>query len=148
MKRKAINELRRRCDLEEQIVSMIRKDNQATCHFIYQDETDESANPLVSLTVITRNPKHHEIFTLFSTQKYSSPIDCLDEVIEYLTKLQTKPNDFFSYKVIWYKKSVSPNELQTSYFYVTNMKELIDKFYEHKDVNEFIIYSISLNPLS
>lgn len=136
--------LKRQCDLQSHIRTLIRQDNGADCEFFYS--TEKRNDHINYLTVVTINPKHREMFTLHQTKGYLSKVECLDEVITYLESINLPESSFIPYKVTWYRRDVG--EPNTSTFYVKEMQELLDKFYENKDPINYVIQSITMIPSS
>ena len=134
--------IRRQCDLQQQIRLLIHKDNQAQVEFFYENDDDG----YIFLTVVTVNPVHREMFTLHQTDGYSSQIECLDEVLAYLQSVRQQSSGYIPYEVVWYKKSESGTNKST--FYVKNLQELSDKFFENKNPDDYVIRKIEMLPVS
>ncbi|HRN94762.1 MAG: hypothetical protein M9931_02130 [Chitinophagales bacterium] len=99
-------------------------------------------NDTVKLDMVTVNPKHEQSFLFHST----TGIDKADALRKMLEYIQTNYHHENSMTVQWMK--VGENKLQTSYFRALNMYEALDKFYYERDLNQYKIFSISLNPVS
>lgn len=99
-------------------------------------------NDTVKLDMVTINPKHEQSFLFHST----TGIDKADALRKMLEYIQTNYHHENSMTVQWMK--VGENKLQTSYFRALNMYEALDKFYYERDLNQYKIFSISLNPVS
>lgn len=134
--------IKRQCDLQSQIRKLIYADNKAECEFFYSSDISN----MNYLTVVTINPKHREMFTLHQTAGYPNVVECLDEVLAFLNSLKQPNERIIAYGVTWYKRSV--NETHTSTFYVKNLRELTDKFFENKTADDYVIQSITMLPLS
>jgi len=130
--------IKRQCDIQSQIRRTIYADNQAECEFFYN--TDEIGKNY--LTVVTINPKHREMFTLHQTAGYDTILECLDEVTAFLNALKLPSSRSIPYQVTWYKSSV--RETNKSTFYATNLRELTDKFFENKNIEDYTIQSITM----
>lgn len=135
--------LKRRCELEDQIRSQIYGDNRAGTHFDYQKQPDGS----VTLTLITTNPIHKELFTLYTTSPHPSDAECLDEVLVYLDEVRQRNTGHFNYKVVWFR-SGEHQEKFTSYFTGRNFKEIVDKFYHNKNPDDYVIISWTQQPIA
>jgi len=133
--------IKRQCDLQREIRKRIKGDNGADCEFFYENE-----NKLTYLTVVTINPKHQEMFTLHQTHGYKDSIGCLDEVMAYLDNIHRSDSGIIPYKVSWCK--LNENNRNESTFYVKNLQELTDKFYENKNVDDYVIQSVVMLPMS
>lgn len=139
--------LKRICQLENQIRQMVNEDNGAQCHFFYdRSQNDESAN-MVVLTLVTSNPRHQELFTLYSTDPQLDEVRCLDQTITYLNQIKDKVNSLLVYQVKWFKKD-NPGTEQISFFYAHDIPEVIYRFYDGKDHKEFTIVSVEMRPSS
>lgn len=72
----------------------------------------------------------------------------------YIRLLNKETGAENSYTVEWTQrqcysgKSYSVGETQISYFTAHNERQLLDKFFTGKNENEYLIYSIKLNPMS
>lgn len=99
-------------------------------------------NETVRLDLVTVNPKHEQSF-LFHTITGTDKIDALKKMLEYIEKHYHNEN---SLTVQWIK--IGENKLHTSYFRAQNMYEALDKFYYGRDMGQYKIFSIALNPVS
>ncbi len=130
--------------LESEISDFIKRDNGCITHFDYNRSNE---NSLKSIRVTTYNPKKQETFLLIE-------IPCKDEdmIIESLkqisswVKTHSISDQEFSHTILWGKRG----EPQTykSYFYSTNARKALDKFFYDKSELEYIIYQVKLNPIS
>ena len=96
----------------------------------------------VRLDLITINPRHEQSF-LFHSVKGMNKVEALQKLLDYVLTTRQKEN---SYTVQWMK--MGTDELHTSYFQATNMYDALDKFYYERDVNQYKIFSINLNPVA
>ena len=64
-------------------------------------------------------------------------------MLEYVTDHYYNEN---SMTLQWIK--IGDNKLQTSYFRAQNMYEALDKFYYGRDMGQYKIFSVKLNPVS
>ena len=138
--------LKRRCELEKKIQKRIYDDNNATCHFDYRHIDNQNKEQKVVLTLITSNPKHNELFSLYTTSAHNNEIKCLDEIIVYLDSWCQEDNGYFNYEVVWFRKE-SPDNKITSYFTGKNYYEIMHRFFENKNPNDFIIVSSHMRPI-
>lgn len=99
-------------------------------------------NETVRLDLVTVNTKHDQSF-LFHTITGTDKIDSLRKMLEYIDQHYHQEN---SMTIQWIK--VGDNRLHTSYFRAANMYEALDKFYYGRDMSQYKIFSIVLNPVS
>lgn len=99
-------------------------------------------NDTIKLDLVTINPKHEQSF-LFHTVTGTDKIDALRKMTVYIDEHYHHES---SMTIQWMK--VGENKLHTSYFRALNMYEALDKFYYERDINQYKIFSISLNPVS
>ncbi len=135
-----------KCNLEREIMEKIKSDNGATCHFSYSPIHDYVTDTQkVRLSLLTS--KNNEIFIAHTTQVYSTEVECLNEVIQYLNEIKKENSGYLTYEVVWSKGSTEKNK---SFFYGKYLTEVIDKFYKGKENTrkDYIIYSVILQPES
>lgn len=99
-------------------------------------------NDTVRLDLVTVNPKHDQSF-LFQTSTGTDKIDALKKMLEYIEQHYPLAS---SMTIQWIK--LGDNKLHTSYFRAQNMYEALDKFYYGRDMSQYKIFSITLNPVS
>ncbi|MCS6820146.1 MAG: hypothetical protein RMJ53_09295 [Chitinophagales bacterium] len=99
-------------------------------------------NETVKLDLVTVNPRHEQSF-LFHSVTGTDKADALRKMVDYIQNHYHHEN---SMTIQWMK--VGENVLHTSYFRAKNMYEALDKFYYERDLNQYKIFSISLNPVS
>lgn len=99
-------------------------------------------NETVRLDLVTVNPKHEQSF-LFHTLTGTDKTDALKKMLEYIDLHYHKES---SMTIQWIK--IGDNKLHTSYFRAQNMYEALDKFYYGRDMSQYKIFSIALNPVS
>ncbi|HEY0262031.1 MAG TPA: hypothetical protein VGB95_03335 [Chitinophagales bacterium] len=97
---------------------------------------------IVRLDVVTVNPKHEQSF-LFHTINGTDKIDALKKMLEYVNDLYPHEN---SMTIQWIK--IGENKLHTSYFRAKNMYEALDKFFYERDIAQYKIFSVVLNPIA
>lgn len=128
--------------LESEIFDFIKKDNGCTTHFEYNRSTID--NSLKSIRVTTFNPKKQETFLLIEIPCVEL-IDGLKQVNNWI-KTHSISDQEFSHTVLWAKKGESSH--YKSYFYATNARKALDKFFYDKSESEYIIYEVKINPIS
>ncbi len=99
-------------------------------------------NETIRLDLVTVNPKHDQSF-LFHTITGTDKIDALKKMLDYIAQHYHNES---SMTIQWIK--VGENRLHTSYFRASNMYEALDKFYYGRDMSQYKIFSIVLNPVS
>ncbi|MFM1933044.1 MAG: hypothetical protein RL226_2347 [Bacteroidota bacterium] len=104
--------------------------------------TYEDHNNLVTLRLITVNPRHNQSF-LFHTSESSTKIGALREMLDYVRSYKDRES---SYTIQWSVKGESV--LHTSYFSSKNILGALDKFYFERDPNSITVFSVMLNPIS
>lgn len=126
--------------LEDKILKAILTDNGCTARFDYS-----SCGFLwlqKQITVTTCNPRTFETF-LYKKVIVSSVIKGLEEILEYA---QNHKADYNAYTVVWSKKGNFKEE--KSHFYCKDILEVLEKFFHDKKREDYIIYSVSMNPIS
>lgn len=93
------------------------------------------------LELVTINPKHDQSF-LFHSLVAKDRLTALSEMFDYVSKNFRKEQ---SYTVQW---SQHQGELHTSYFRARDMFEVLEKFYHGRHRDDYIIFSITLNPIA
>ncbi len=99
-------------------------------------------NETVKFDLVTINPAHEQSF-LFHSVTGTDKVDALRKMIVYIDEHYHREN---SMTIQWMK--VGENQLHTSYFRALNMYDALDKFFYERDLNQYKIFSISLNPVS
>ena len=99
-------------------------------------------NETVRLDLVTVNPKHDQSF-LFHNTTGTDKIDALKKMLDYIDQHYHNES---SMTIQWIK--IGDNKLHTSYFRAQNMYEAMDKFYYGRDMSQYKIFSIVLNPVS
>jgi len=124
---------KKKIELESRISEIIKMDNKCHAHFEYNKS---------NITITTFNPIKNETFLLLN-------IPCSNEV-EGLEKaliwVKEHSREEVSHTVIWTKRGEAST--YKSYFYASNMRKVIDKFYHDKNELDYIIYEIKVNPIS
>lgn len=95
----------------------------------------------VRLELITINPKHDQSF-LFHSVVAPNKLKALGDLFDYVLQTFRKEQ---SYTVQWAKKE---GELHTSYFRARDMFEVLEKFYHGRVKDDYLIFSITLNPIA
>lgn len=122
--------------LEHDIASFINKDNGATVHFDYGISQE-----VFVVSAFTVNPETKETFLLKKAINIRKEL-ALEEILEYV-KAQKGLSNF---TVIWAKAGTT--KMETSYFYCHDVVDVIKKFFEKKEVVDYVIYEIKLNPIA
>jgi len=127
-------------NLEHEIAAFITKDNGATVHFKYE----ETHNHKHRVSAYTVNNSNKEMFLLKSVETYL-PKDALDDILTYVKSLK----GMSSFTVKW-NKNLCPSDLpiQTSYFYCHDITDVVNKFFSDKNIADYVVYEIKLNPIS
>ena len=94
------------------------------------------------LDLITINPKHDQSF-LYHTVSGSDKEAVLTQMLDYVTKNYRQES---SYTVQWSKSG--EGELHTSYFRAMDIYDVLEKFSHGREVKEYTIFSIILNPIA
>ena len=97
---------------------------------------------VVKLDLITINPRHEQSF-LYHTEKGIDKLETLKKMLEYV---MINNEDENHYTVQWIKNGES--NLHTSYFRAKNIYEALDKFYYNRELNTYVVFSITLNPVA
>lgn len=126
--------------LEASIRKLLKADNNVELFIEYKSNR---------FTAYTLNPKNYTIFELYSENEieyeHVNYYSFLKNLKCYIGK-NKKYSQYFSYTVTWYKRGTSPR--YKSHFYVSNIEELLSKFYADKYKYDYIIDSIKMNPIS
>ena len=73
-------------------------------------------------------------------------LECLTKILEYVEHTKETMNSF---TIHWSKKENGGlGSYNTSYFYCHHILEAMDKFFLNKDVRDYVIYDVKLNPIS
>ena len=108
-------------------------------NLIFEYETSDEG---VTLNLITVNPRHDQSF-LYHSCTGGSKGNALQNLFEYVVKNYREEQ---SYTVQW--KHIGEAELQTSYFRARSMFEVLSKFSHGREMSDYVLYSITLNPIS
>lgn len=101
-----------------------------------------SIDGVTKLDLITINPRHEQSF-LYHTEKGIDKVETLEKMLKYVLINNKEKNH---YTVQWTKNGES--ELHTSYFRAKNIYEALDKFYYNRELNTYVIFNITLNPVA
>jgi len=126
--------------LEAEILEEIRKTNpKHTIQFHYSDS--------FTVKVKTFNPLLGEFFTLSTTISQVSTEDALHQVLIYI---KTHRKEYNSFTVTWAKKIKGSDDTKPapSVFYCNSIRQVLDKFFDGKDEDMYIIYEIKMNPIA
>lgn len=102
----------------------------------------ENAGDQVRLDLITVNPRHDQSF-LYHSCMGETKGTALQNLLAYVVKNYREEQ---SYTVQW--KHIGEPELQTSYFRARSMFEVLSKFSHGREMSDYVLYSITLNPIS
>ena len=95
-----------------------------------------------TITVMTYNPKTRETFLLKEVSAESDEKGLL-KVSEYVKSHKV---DYDSFTVVWAKKGETKQS--PSYFHCKDALEALEKFFFNKQREEYVIYSVNMNPKS
>ena len=140
MKTQTKEDLAKRSLLEAEILEEVRKTNpRHTVHFDYSNTE--------RVKVTTFNPLLSESFMLASVKVEESTEKALREVLNYV---KTHREEYNSFTVIWAKKLKEAGDPKPapSVFYCNSIRQVLDKFYDGKDEDMYIIYEIKMNPIA
>lgn len=101
-----------------------------------------SIDGVTKLDLITINPRHEQSF-LYHTEKGIDKVETLEKMLKYVLINNKEKNH---YTVQWTKNGES--ELHTSYFRAKNIYEALDKFYYNRELNTYVIFNVTLNPVA
>jgi hypothetical protein len=121
--------------LEDEISKLVYSDNGRTVHFEYCGSGNQ-------VNAYTYNKTNRETF-LLKKAIGSSYQECLEKILIYIKENE---KSYDSYTVIWSRKG--RNERNMSYFYCTDVIDVINKFFDGKDKKLYIVYEIKMNPKS
>lgn len=96
----------------------------------------------VRLDLITINPRHDQSFLYHSVQA-ADKAAALQMMDDYISRNHRHKRSF---TVQWSKSG--EEMLQTSYFRARDMHEVLDKFSHNKDLSDYTIFSITMNPIA
>ena len=137
----AFSQLQNKCVLEKKIFNIVHKDNKSFCHFNYE----KISSTHYKLVILTSNEKHNELFIFYVSEQKPTQLECLQDAYKFISEIQNKKNEYLTYEVEWSKKG--GNRI-ISHFYGKDFLEIIDKFFSNKEINEYVIWRISLMPIS
>ena len=134
--------------IQNEIFDIINAKNGVSVHFRNENE---------GLSLITFNKKNNEFFLLKNingeTDNLEDELGLYDEILSYVKELvkcvdNKKSNDTIgnSFTVVWSRNN---EKTQTSYFYGSDVEDVINKFFYGKEgvKHLFRIYEIKMNPL-
>lgn len=123
--------------LEHEIASFVRQENGATVHFKREHQSFAS----VTIHAFTINASNSEEF-LLKTVRARTEEECLEEILEYVKKKSGES----PFTVRWSKKG--SNKIEDSYFYCHDITDVVKKFFHNKNVSDYTVYEIKLNPIA
>jgi hypothetical protein len=144
-------------EIEDKIAKIIQKEGN-TVHFIkdwvepYQGRIGELSNiqfveykMRAKVSAFTLNSVTKETFLLKEVTG-ETHLECFNKILDYVEHTKESMNSF---TVHWSKKENGTlGSYNTSYFYCHHILEVMDKFFANKDVKDYVIYDVKLNPLS
>nr|QBM02782.1 hypothetical protein [uncultured archaeon] len=124
--------------LEDEISRAIMAENGCTAHFEYKSEMDIDELPRI-INVMTYNPKTRETFLLKEVTSNSDE-EGLMKISEYV-----KNHKLITILILLsgQKSEVSQS---CSHFYYQDALEVLEKFFFNKQREDYVIYSLSMNP--
>jgi len=130
----------KKIELESLIQTIVEVDNASACtvHFDYRP----GIGHYIDLSIITHNPIHGTDF-LFHKSSGMTDEHALQNAYNYLIHHRSNESTF---TIEWKKKDEAHTVV--SYFSGDNMLDVLRKFYFNKNVDDFIVFSTKLNPLS
>lgn len=131
--------------IEQEIMDIVKKDNNRSVHFEYTKEVTDNTGKIVvpcRVSAWTYNDLNGESFLLKSSEgdEYE---DCLSNILIWL-QYSLKEKD--PYTVTW--KKVGVDGMNKSYFYCNDVVEVVEKFFKGKEISEYQIFNIELMPIS
>lgn len=140
--------------LQCKIMEIIKLDNNNSVFFDFITNDDKlSCTNKYSLITKTYNPKYNILFKLYETniacnnnllynKKYKTElqIKLLEQTLLYIQNINKEKT---LYKIIWSKNTIAEIE-NISFFYGSDIKDVIDKFYYYNDIFDYTILSLQL----
>lgn len=109
------------------------------------DNTNGGYNMRAEVKSFTHNSQTGETF-LLKVVSADTHIQCLIKILEYLEHTKKNMNTF---TVNWSRiENGVVGSYNTSYFYCHDVIEVVNKFFTGKNVRDYIIYDMKLNPIS
>lgn len=101
--------------------------------------------PMAQVVAFTINDKTNEKF-LLKIVTADSQVEAMQQILEYVEK---SINSTSSFTVRWSKKENGQlGDSNLSYFYCHDVLDVVNKFFDGKSVNDYVIYEIKLNPIA
>jgi hypothetical protein len=136
--------------IEHDIGTFIGTDNGATVHFKYSTEwkngnlmPHEKQEEDHTVSAYTVNPKNNETF-LLKTETGASKQLALKKILEYVKNSK----GMSSFTVEWAKTVGGDASKKKSYFYCHDVLDVVEKFFDGKSLADYVVYSITLNPIA
>jgi len=132
--------------LESEIASYVNTDNKSNCtiHFEYGTETESKGtfnNPVHVASAFTVNPVSRETF-LLKQEEGKTKEAALKKILEYVKNKLGQS----SFTVLWMKKGDA--KMNTSYFYCHDVLDVVEKFFHGKNIPDYTVHEIRLNPIA
>lgn len=124
--------------IKNEILNIVKNDNGCYVSFDYKSEGDKQI-----VRAFTVNPNRGNIPFLLKEAIGNTEEQALKQILNYL-KLK---HEMSSFTIMW-NESGSKEPIKKSYFYCHDALEAIQKFFVDKNVVDFIIYEVRLNPIS
>jgi len=135
-------------ELTGRIQKEITKDEGKTCTFVHDEKTN-------GVKVFTYNDKSRTSFLLLNIPAATTKEAALEAVLDYL---QNHTKKTLSYTVTWMRKGSAGSGTHKSFFHVSNLRDLAEKFYSEpprdgipsqadnkKDPDEYVVLEVHLN---
>lgn len=128
--------------LEHLIIERLYLDSKNTPHFNYKVNFEEGG---ITLELFTYNPLHQDTLYLHTT-KGLTPVECLNKMIEYLDEYSVYKKEKNSYTLTWRRKDDDKSVRNISYYYLSSEDDVRKKFLATKNISDYVIISVKLNP--
>ncbi len=133
-------------DAQRAISELIKNDNNCSAHFKFYGIRSNGKN---KLELVTYNPKTSTHFLLHSIEMEVEELELYEwmheHVVELKDTLKMGESRFLTYQITWWNNSGS-NKSETSFFYGTSIRDILNKFYYEKYPESYTIFSMQLMP--
>ncbi|MFK7968826.1 MAG: hypothetical protein AB8F95_00575 [Bacteroidia bacterium] len=96
----------------------------------------------VRLDLVTISPRHDQAF-LYHSLEAPERTQALEQMLDYVSRRHQQKRSF---TVQW--SHTGDEMLQTSYFRARDMHEVLEKFSHGKDLGDYTIFAITMNPIA
>lgn len=124
--------------LKHEILNIVKSDN--GCYVSFDYKSDDGKQTVRAFTV---NPNRGNIPFLLKEATADTQEEALKQILDYLKR----KSDMSSFTITW-NEANSSTPIKKSYFYCHDALEAIQKFFVDKNVVDFIIYEVRLNPIA